>query len=146
MALHQGIYAAHPGDVLVLDYKGYDQAGHLGDIMTTACKLRGLAGIVINGSCRDKEDIQASGFPVFSKGVNPSGTVKESLATLNVEVNIGDVPVRPGDLIFGDADGVVVIPKEHEDEVMEKAFRTLTLLHNQNRDLAAQEDVVADAA
>lgn len=123
LALHQGIYAAQPGDVLVLDCKGYDQAGHLGDIMTTACKLRRLAGIVINGSCRDKEDIRASGFPVFSKGVNPSGTVKESLATLNVEVNIGGVPVRPGDLIFGDADGVVVIPKEHEDEVIEKAFK-----------------------
>lgn len=122
LALHQGIYAARPGDVLVFDCQGYNQAGHLGDIMTTACKIRGLAGVVINGSCRDKEDIRASGFPVFSKGISPAGTVKNELAKFNVEIHIGKVPIRPGDIIFGDCDGVVVIPQEYEDEVIDKAI------------------------
>ena len=122
LALHQAIYAANPGDVLILDVHGYSNAGHFGDIMATACKLHGLAGVVIDGSCRDAEDIKELGFPVFVKAFNPSGTVKESLAKLNVPVHCGGIEVRPGDIIFGDCDGVVVIPQEQEDEVFEKAL------------------------
>lgn len=123
LALHQAIYGAQQGDVLVLDLKGYSEAGHFGDIMATACKLRGLAGVVIDGSCRDSEDIRELGFPVFSRGYNPAGTVKESLAKLNIPVNCGGVQVNPGDIIFGDCDGVVVIPKSAEDEVFNRACK-----------------------
>ncbi len=122
LALHQAIYAANPGDVLILDLHGYSNAGHFGDIMANACKERGLAGVVIDGSCRDSEDIRELGFPVFVRGFNPSGTVKESLAVLNVPVSCGGIIVNPGDIIFGDCDGVVVIPKEDEDEVFKKAL------------------------
>lgn len=122
LALHQAIYAANPGDVLILDLHGYSNAGHFGDIMATACKLHGLAGVVIDGSCRDSEDIKELGFPVFARAFNPSGTVKESLAKLGVPVRCGGIEVRPGDIIFGDCDGVVVIPQEQEDEVFEKAL------------------------
>ncbi len=122
LALHQAIYAANPGDVLILDLHGYSNAGHFGDIMANACKERGLAGVVIDGSCRDSEDIRELGFPVFVRGFNPSGTVKESLAVLNVPVSCGGITVNPGDIIFGDCDGVVVIPKEDEDEVFKKAL------------------------
>lgn len=122
LALHQAIYAAKAGDVLILDLHGYSNAGHFGDIMATACKVRGLAGVVIDGSCRDSEDIRKLGFPVFVRGFNPSGTVKESLAELNVPVHCGGITVNPGDIIFGDCDGVVVIPKEYEDEVFKKAL------------------------
>lgn len=121
LALHQAIYAAEPGDVLILDVHGYSNAGHFGDIMATACKLHGLAGVVIDGSCRDAEDIKELGFPVFVRGFNPSGTVKESLAKLNVPVHCGGIQVNPGDIVFGDCDGVVVVPKEREDEVFQKA-------------------------
>lgn len=106
LALHEAIYAANPGDVLVIDCNGYTEAGHFGDVMATACKLYGLSGVVINGSCRDSEDIRKLGFPVFAKAYNPSGTVKESLARLGVPVLVGDVEVRTGDVIFGDCDGV----------------------------------------
>ena len=123
LALHQAIYGAQLGDVLVLDLNGYSEAGHFGDIMATACKLRGLAGVVIDGSCRDSEDIRELGFPVFSRGFNPSGTVKESLAKLNIPVSCGGVQVNPGDIIFGDCDGVVVIPQNAEDEVFDKACK-----------------------
>ena len=117
LALHQAIYAASPGDVLVLDCKGFTEAGHFGDIMALACKVRGIAGVVIDGSVRDAEDICAMGLPVFCRGLNPSGTVKASLGTLNVPVTCGGITVRPGDLLIGDCDGVVVIPKEDEDQV-----------------------------
>ena len=122
LALHQGIYAAQPGDVLVCDLRGYDQGGHFGDIMALACKVRGLAGVVLDGSCRDSEDIKELGFPVFSRGFNPSGTVKASLGQINVPITCGGVEVHPGDMILGDCDGVVVVRRTQEDEVFEKSL------------------------
>ncbi len=122
LALHQGIYAAKAGDVLVFDCGGYTHGGHFGDMMATACQVRGIAGVIIDGTCRDREDIKAIHFPVYSRGTCPAGTVKETLARINVPVNVGGVTVHPGDLIFADGDGVVVIPQEQEDIVMEKAL------------------------
>ncbi|MBQ3402001.1 MAG: 4-carboxy-4-hydroxy-2-oxoadipate aldolase/oxaloacetate decarboxylase [Synergistaceae bacterium] len=122
LALHQAIYAANPGDVLVLDCHGYTEAGHFGDIMALACKVRGIAGVILDGSCRDSQDIKAMGFPMFVKALNPSGTVKKSLGEVNVPVICGGVEVRPGDIVAGDCDGVVVVPREHEDEVFAKAL------------------------
>ena len=115
------MYAAEAGDVLVLDCHGYTEAGHFGDIMALACKIRGIAGVVIDGSCRDSQDIKALGLPVFVKAFNPSGTVKKSLGEVNVPVICGGVRVNPGDIIAGDCDGVVVVPREHEDEVFSRA-------------------------
>ena len=123
LALHQGMAAAKAGDVLIFDCKGYTEAGHFGDMMATACMVKGIAGVVIDGSCRDSEDIRELGLPVFVKAFNPRGTVKESLGQVNVPVVCGNVSVKPGDIIFGDCDGVVVVPQENEDEVFSKALR-----------------------
>lgn len=122
LALHQAIYTAQAGDVLILDCHGYTEAGHFGDIMALACQVRGIAGVVIDGSCRDSQDIKAMGFPVFVKAFNPSGTVKKSLGEINVPVLCRGVRVNPGDIIAGDCDGVVVVPREDEDEVFAKAL------------------------
>ena len=121
LALHQGIYAAEPGDVLILDCHGYTEAGHFGDIMALACQMRGIAGVVIDGSCRDAQDIIKLGLPVFVRGQNPSGTVKKSLGEVNVPVTCGGVRVNPGDIVLGDCDGVVVVPREVEDQVFAAA-------------------------
>lgn len=123
LAFHQAIYEAKPGDVLVFDVHGYSNAGHFGDILASACKLRNLSGVVIDGSCRDSEDIKELGFPVFARAFNPSGTVKESLGILNTPIHCGGIQVNPDDIIFGDCDGVVVIPKEYEDKVFEDAIK-----------------------
>ncbi len=122
LAIHQGIAAAGEGDVLVCDLGGYDQAGHFGDIMALACKVRGIQGVILDGSCRDIEDIREMGFPVFSNGVNPSGTVKASIGEVNVPIICGGVTVHPGDIILGDCDGVVVVSQKDEDIVFEKAM------------------------
>ena len=122
LALHQAIYTAKAGDVLVLDCHGYTEAGHFGDIMALACKVRGIAGVILDGSCRDSQDIKAMGFPMFVKAFNPSGTVKKSLGEVNVPVICGGVEVRPGDIVAGDCDGVVVVPREYEDEVFKAAL------------------------
>ena len=102
LAIHQGIYAARPGDVLVCDLRGYDQGGHFGDIMALDCQVRGSAGEVSDGNCRDAEDIKALGLSAFVRGFNPTGTVKASLGQVNVPIVCGGVRVNLGDIALGD--------------------------------------------
>jgi len=123
LALHRGMAEAGAGDVLVFDCKGYTEAGHFGDMMATACKVKGIAGVVIDGSCRDSEDIKELGLPVFARAFCPRGTAKEAPGRVNVPVTCGGVTVKPGDIIFGDCDGVVVVPQESEDEIFAKALK-----------------------
>ena len=121
LALYQGIEAARPGDVLVFDCGGY-AAGHFGDMMAHACMAKGVAGVVIDGTCRDRNDIVELGLPVFTRGLNPSGTVKASLGRVGERVVAGGVLVEPGDIVFGDCDGVVVVPAGETDTVFAAAL------------------------
>lgn len=121
LALYQGIDAARPGDVLVFDCGGY-AAGHFGDMMAHACLAKGAAGVVIDGTCRDRNDIVELGLPVFTRGLNPAGTVKASLGKVGVPVVAGGVLVEPGDIIFGDCDGVVVVPADEAEAVFSAAL------------------------
>lgn len=121
LTLHKAILEAEPGDVIVADAHAYCRAGHFGDIMAVACMEKGIAGLVIDGGCRDAADLQSSGFPVFSRGVNPGGTVKETLGEMGIAIHCGGQVVRPGDLIVADDDGVVVIEKNNIEAVWEKA-------------------------
>ncbi len=121
LALYQGIDAARPGDVLVFDCGGY-AAGHFGDMMAHACLAKGVAGVVIDGTCRDRNDIVELGLPVFTRGLNPAGTVKASLGKVGVPVVAGGVLVEPGDIVFGDCDGVVVVPADEAEAVFSAAL------------------------
>jgi 4-hydroxy-4-methyl-2-oxoglutarate aldolase len=121
ITIHKALYEAPKGAVLVVDAHSYVGAGPFGEMMAIACKERGLAGIVIDGACRDASDIEELGFPVFSRAINPGGTVKESVGETNLTVQCGKVVVRPGDIVVGDRDGVVVIPSEKAGTVLEKA-------------------------
>ena len=121
LALYQGIEVAQPGDVLVFDCGGY-AAGHFGDMMAHACMAKGVAGVVIDGTCRDRNDIVELGLPVFTRGLNPAGTVKASLGRVGERVVAGGVPVETGDIVFGDCDGVVVVPAGEADEVFAAAL------------------------
>lgn len=122
LALHNGLYQAKAGDVLVYDCKGYTKGGHFGDMMASAAKEKGIAGVIIDGSCRDSQDILALDYPVYARAYCPAPTTKLHKGKVNVPVTAGGVTVRPGDLIFADNDGIVVIPFEEEDEVMKKAL------------------------
>ena len=121
IAIHRAIYEAPSGYVLVVDSTGFP-AGHFGEIMATACNVRGLAGLVIDGAVRDSEDIISIGFPVFSRGLNASGTAKDSLGILGESVICGRCIVHTGDYIVADADGVVVIPQEDAEAVLDRAM------------------------
>jgi 4-hydroxy-4-methyl-2-oxoglutarate aldolase len=112
LGLHRALGRAAPGDVLVAHAGGQVEYGYWGEILNEAALARGLAGLVIDGGVRDVAQLRASGFPVFSAGVCIRGTIKDPTAAIELDrtIRIGDVPIRPRDLVVGDADGVVVIP------------------------------------
>jgi 4-hydroxy-4-methyl-2-oxoglutarate aldolase len=123
--LHRAIVLAQPGDVLVVYTSGVYEHGYWGEVMTTAAKARGLAGLVIDGSVRDADLLEQIGFPVFSRGRSIRGTGKDygAIGWINEPVMIGNVTVSAGDLIVGDRDGVVAIPRARAAEVVEKAAK-----------------------
>jgi 4-hydroxy-4-methyl-2-oxoglutarate aldolase len=121
LAIHRGIYEAPAGAVLVVDARGYCQGGHFGEIMALACQKKGIAGLVIDGTCRDGEEIKEMGFPVFCRGLNPGGTVKETIGVTNGVIQCGGLTINPGDIIIGDSDGVVAVKKEMASVVLKKA-------------------------
>ena len=110
LILHHALTIAKPGDVLVVDAKGFLEAGPWGDVMTFAAQHAGIAGLVIDGSVRDSAAIVAAGFSVFSRGVCMKGTEKKQPGRVNVGILCGGVEVKPGDIVVGDRDGVMVIP------------------------------------
>ncbi len=112
--LHRAIYVAQPGDVLVVNVSGAVEYGYWGDIMTSAARQQGLGGLVIDGCVRDGAELAQAGFPVFARGLAMRGTGKDfgAIGWINRAVLMGDVTVAPGDLVAGDGDGVVVLPRE----------------------------------
>lgn len=112
-----------PGEVFVGDVGGSERSAFFGELMSAAMKVAGGRGAVIDGLCRDVKKIKQLGFPVFVKGTRPTDSyARNEVIDFDVPIKIGDVQIQPGDLIFGDIDGIVVVPKDVEDEVIAKAF------------------------
>lgn len=120
LAIHHAVTLARPGDVLVVDAKGFTEAGPWGDVLTLYAQQVGIAGLVIDGSVRDSRGIVALGLPVFSRGVSIKGSGKHQPGAVNRTITCGGVRVAPGDLVVGDADGVVVVPGADADRVQER--------------------------
>lgn len=117
LVLHLALAKARPGEVLVVDAKAFVAAGPWGDVMTLAAQVAGIAGLVIDGSVRDSQSIIDMGFPVFSRGICIVGTNKNQPGTIGTPVSVGGVRVESGDIVVGDRDGVVVIPRARATEV-----------------------------
>lgn len=115
--LHHALALARPGDVLVASAAGGLEHGYFGEVMAESAVARGLAALVIEGGVRDSAQIAVLGFPVFSERICIRGTTKDAglAGALRRPVVIGGVTVRPGDLLVGDADGVVVVPASEID-------------------------------
>jgi RraA family protein len=125
LMIHAALAIAQPGDVLVIDGKGDQGSALMGAIMMNQAKAMGLAGVIIDGAVRDVEEIRELGFPVFSVGSNPNGPTKFVPGRVNWPISAGGVTVNPGDLIVGDADGVVVIEREKAQSLLEPAAKKL---------------------
>jgi 4-hydroxy-4-methyl-2-oxoglutarate aldolase len=123
LALHYALTKLQPGQVLVVDAEGFVEAGPWGDVMSCAAMQRGTAGLMIDGSVRDSHTIIELGFPVFSRGISIKGTNKRQPGQVGVPVIFGGIVVRPGDVVVGDRDGVVVVLAEEVGDVI-KACQT----------------------
>jgi 4-hydroxy-4-methyl-2-oxoglutarate aldolase len=121
--IHRAIYAAKAGDILVVSVSGVFDHGYWGEVMSTAARQRGLAGLVIDGCVRDVALLRDIGFPIFARGLCIRGTGKDFAARgwINAPTLFDDLVVHPGDLIMGDEDGVVTIPKSKAAAAVEAA-------------------------
>ena len=123
LMIHAAMAMARPGDVLVIDGKGDTRCALMGSIMINACNQLGLAGVVIDAAVRDTEELRELGFPVFAVGANPNGPTKFVPGRINWPISCGGIAIQPGDLIVGDADGVVAIEREKAAWLLPAATR-----------------------
>ena len=137
LMIHTAMSLAKPGDVLVIDGKGDRTCALMGSLMINACKKLGLAGVVIDAAVRDSEELRELGFPVYAVGTNPNGPTKFVPGRINWPISCGGVAVRPGDLVVGDADGVVVVEREKAASLLDAAGKKVADERARLDDIAA---------
>ncbi len=119
----EAVDALKSGDILVAQTNGTTRSSLWGDLLSTAAEARGARGAVIDGFTRDSQAIVDMGFPLFARGIAPYDSKGRSdVIAYNTPIECGGVKVSPGDLVFGDFDGVVVVPRAVEEEVLKAAF------------------------
>ncbi|HUQ27522.1 MAG TPA: hypothetical protein VM051_02965 [Usitatibacter sp.] len=121
LMIHTAMTMAKPGDVLVIDGKADRTCALMGAIMINACKQLKLGGVVIDAAIRDSLELRELGFPVFAVGANPNGPTKFVPGRINWPISCGGIAVSPGDLVVGDADGVVVVEREKAASLLDAA-------------------------
>lgn len=126
LMLHHAVAAAPPGVVIVANIGSYLLAGAWGEILTSAAQARGIEGLAVDGAVRDVDAIAERRFPVFSRGLAIGACTKERFGSLNQPIQFGGVAVRPGDIIAGNSDGIVIVESERAVEVYESALRRRT--------------------
>ena len=135
LMVQKAVDMAVPGDVIVIDAAGDVTHAMIGEIVVAHARSRGVVGFVIDGAVRDVAAIRASTFPIYAAGVTHRGPYRDGPGEVNVPVAIGGLVIRPGDIIVGDEDGVVTVPPEAAEHILE-----LTRAH------AAREVVLLKAA
>jgi len=119
LMIHAALSIAGPGDVIVVDGKADRTCALIGEIMVSQAMAIGVAGMVLDAAVRDTEALRAKGFPVWSFGFNPCGPTKRVSGRVNHPISVGGITVNSGDLVVGDADGVVVIERERVAEMID---------------------------
>ncbi|MDG2319250.1 MAG: RraA family protein [Rhodospirillaceae bacterium] len=131
-AVTRAVDLAPPGSVIVIDCGGPPRTAVWGETATFASQLKGVAGCVTNGAVRDIDAIIETGFPVFAAGLSLRGSTKGQPGENGADITIGDITIRPGDFVCGDADGVVVISADEIESVLDVAIRMLTEERSRN--------------
>ncbi len=120
LMIHIALMMAKPGDVLVVDGAGDLTQALVGGLIRTTCVTRRLAGLVVNGAIRDLAEWAEPGMPIFAKGHTHRGPSKDGPGEVNVPIACAGLVVNPGDLVIGDADGVIAVPAAEAEEVLRR--------------------------
>jgi 4-hydroxy-4-methyl-2-oxoglutarate aldolase len=139
MMIHAAIEVCQPGDALVVVATSDSTDGMFGELLATSCMARGIKGLVIEAGVRDVADITKLNFPVWSKAISAQGALKGAAGSVNVDVVCAGALVRPGDIVIGDLDGVVVVKRETAADVLKLGAARIDNEVKKRRQLGAGE-------
>lgn len=125
LMVHKAMEVAEPGDIIVVSTNGNTTSAVFGELMCHSAMAAALGGIVVDGAVRDVDILSALGFPVYSRSVSPGACDKDGPGEINVPVSCGNAAVLPGDIVVGDADGVVVVPRDDASQILERLHALL---------------------
>ncbi len=131
--VHKSLDVAKPGDVVVIDAGASSMNAALGSLISTKAQHRGIAGFIVDGYIRDLPEIVPLDFPVFARGTTPIGPLHRGPGEINYPICCGGVVVNPGDIVVADGFGVVIVPRESADDILER----LQAYQEKNRDYFA---------
>lgn len=144
LAVLKAIRQAKPGDVLVVDAKGDEYRAAAGDFIVGLMQTLGISALVVDGTIRDVVGIKRLNFPVFCRGTTIAASGKAGYGEVNVPIACGGVAVHPGDIVVGDADGVIVIPGDRAEAILPKAQQKLIQDQERERKVSGKHEAIIE--